>query len=354
MTVFLNNQAASGSKFFPEITEPAILVTPLDWGLGHATRCIPIIRSLLGLKQPVLLGGCGDSLKVLRLEFPDLPFVLLPEYNMRYPKENMLWNVALKLPQLLSTFVKEQQVVKALYKNNKIKAVISDNRYGCFHPDIPSILVTHQVYPIVPLPSVEKGIQKYVQLLINQFNACWIPDMPEASSSLAGKLAHPMVKNARCIGPLSRLAPQENLINPAFKALFLLSGPEPQRTYLENIIREQVVSLEGNYAQANELSLLIANSEMVLCRAGYSTLMDLAFFGKKAIFVPTPGQTEQIYLADQLHEANMGTTVSQDKLILKEAKNKAELTVGLPKYKPNIGEDLLMDAVQDLLILCEK
>ena len=120
MTVFLNNQAASGSKFFPEINEPAILVTPLDWGLGHATRCIPIIRCLLALKQPVLLGGCGDSLKVLRLEFPDLPFVLLPEYNMRYPKENMLWNVALKLPQLLSTFVKEQQVVKALYKNNKI------------------------------------------------------------------------------------------------------------------------------------------------------------------------------------------------------------------------------------------
>jgi hypothetical protein len=205
MTVFLNNRAASGSRYFPEINEPAILVTPLDWGLGHATRCIPIIRCLLALKQPVLLGGCGDSLKVLRLEFPDLPFILLPEYNMRYPKENMLWNVALKLPQLLSTFVKEQQVVRALYKNNKIKAVISDNRYGCFHPDIPSILVTHQVYPIVPLPSVEKGIQKYVQLLINQFNACWIPDMPEASSSLAGKLAHPMVKNARCIGPLFRL-----------------------------------------------------------------------------------------------------------------------------------------------------
>jgi hypothetical protein len=97
MTVFQNNQATSGSKFFPEIHEPAILVTPLDWGLGHATRCIPIIRCLLSLNQPVLLGGCGDSLKVLRLEFPDLPFVLLPEYNMRYPKENMLWNVALKL-----------------------------------------------------------------------------------------------------------------------------------------------------------------------------------------------------------------------------------------------------------------
>ena len=93
---------------------------------------------------------------------------------------------------------------------------------------------------------------------------------------------------------------------------------------------------------------------MVLCRAGYSTLMDLAFFGKKAIFVPTPGQTEQIYLADQLHEANRGTTVSQDKLILMEAIKKAELTVGLPKYKPNIGVDLLMDAVKDLLILCEK
>lgn len=379
MTVFLNNRPSSGSRYIPEISEPAILVTPLDWGLGHATRCIPIIRCLLALNQPVLLGGCGDSLKVLRLEFPDVPFVLLPEYNMRYPKENMLWNVALKLPQLLSTFVKEQQVVKALYKNNKIKAVISDNRYGCFHPGIPSILVTHQVYPIVPLPSVERGIQKYVQLLINQFDACWIPDMPDASSSLAGKLAHPVVKNARCVGPLSRLAPLENLIAPAFKVLFLLSGPEPQRTYLEDIIREQIGSLKGNFAlvqglpnqasspsseegnlsvypyvQANELSHLIANSEIVLCRAGYSTLMDLAFFGKKAIFVPTPGQTEQIYLADQLHEANRGTTISQDKLLLEEAIKKAELTVGLPKYKPNTGEDLLMDAIQDLLVLCDK
>lgn len=379
MTVFHKNNAELESNLFSEFKEPAILVTPLDWGLGHATRCIPIIRSLLSLNQPVLLGGCGDSLKVLRLEFPNLPFVEFPAYNMRYPKENMLWNVALKLPQLLSTFVKEQQMVKLLLRKNRIKAVISDNRYGCFHPDIPSILITHQVYPIVPLPSVEKSVQKYVQHLINQFNVCWIPDMPEASSSLAGKLAHPAIHNGRFIGPLSRLFPQEINTNPFYKVLFLLSGPEPQRTYLESKIRNQVGDIDGNFAlvqglpnkadfpatkdgnlhifpylQADELSKLIANSDIVLCRAGYSTLMDLAFFGKKAIFIPTPGQTEQIYLADQLHEANRGVTVSQDQFMLADTINKAEKTIGLPSYKPNLGEDLLSGAIQDLLSLCKK
>jgi UDP:flavonoid glycosyltransferase YjiC (YdhE family) len=379
MTVFRNNQAEVKNNYFPEIQEPAILVTPLDWGLGHATRCIPIIRKLLWMNQPVLLGGCGDSLRVLRLEFPTLPYVEFPEYNMRYPKENMLWNVALKLPQLLSTFVKEQQLVKALVKKNKIKAVISDNRYGCFHSAIPSVLITHQVYPIVPLPSMEKGVQKYVLHLINQFNVCWIPDMPAADTSLAGKLAHPAPVNAKFIGPLSRLFPQEINPNPYFNVLFLLSGPEPQRTYLENKIREQVVGLAGNFAlvqglpyqantavstisnltvfpylQAQELSELIGNAEIILCRAGYSTLMDLAFFDKKAIFVPTPGQTEQLYLAEQLHEANRGVTISQDKLNLKEIIEKAKLTRGLPSYMPTTGSDLLEGAIRNLLGLCHK
>jgi UDP-N-acetylglucosamine:LPS N-acetylglucosamine transferase len=108
------------------------------------------------------------------------------------------------------------------------------------------------------------------------------------------------------------------------------------------------------YMQADELSKLIANSDIVLCRAGYSTLMDLAFFGKKAIFIPTPGQTEQIYLADQLHEANRGVTVSQDQFMLADTINKAEKTIGLPSYKPNLGEDLLSGAIQDLLSLCKK
>jgi uncharacterized protein (TIGR00661 family) len=379
MTVFYKNDAVLKSNLFTENKEPAILVTPLDWGLGHATRCIPVIRHLLNLNQPVLLGGCGDSLKVLRLEFPNLPFVEFPAFNMRYPKENMLWNVALKLPQLLSTFIKEQQLVKLLLKQNKIKAIISDNRYGCFHPDIPSILITHQVYPIFPIPSVEKRVQKYVLHLINQFNACWIPDMPDESSSLAGKLAHPVIQNARFIGPLSRLFPQELNSDPIYKVLFLLSGPEPQRSYLESKIRNQVGELEGNFAlvqglpnkadspatkvgnlqifsylQADELSRLIANSQIILCRAGYSTLMDLAFFGKKAIFIPTPGQTEQIYLADQLQEANRGVTVSQNQFRLADTIDKAEKTTGLPSYKPNVGEDLLSEAIQDLLSQCKK
>jgi len=379
MTVFYKNGADLNINSLNDIKEPAILVTPLDWGLGHATRCIPIIRSLLNLNQPVLLGGCGDSLKVLRLEFPDLPFVEFPAYNMRYPKENMLWNVALKIPQLLSTFVKEQQLVKLLLKKNKIKAVISDNRYGCFHQDIPSILITHQVYPIIPMASVEKRLQKYILFLINQFNVCWIPDMPDESSSLAGKLAHPATPNGRFIGPLSRLFPQELNDNPSFKVLFLLSGPEPQRTYLESKIRNQVGALEGNFAlvqglpnkadspgfkvgnlqifpymQADELSRLIANSQIILCRAGYSTLMDLAFFGKKAIFIPTSGQTEQIYLADQLQEANRGVTVSQNQFRLADTIDKAEKTTGLPSYKPNVGEDLLSEAIQDLLSQCKK
>jgi UDP-N-acetylglucosamine transferase subunit ALG13 len=226
---------------------------------------------------------------------------------------------------------------------------------------------------------MEKGVQKYVLHLINQFNVCWIPDMPAADTSLAGKLAHPAPVNAKFIGPLSRLFPQEINPNPYFNVLFLLSGPEPQRTYLENKIREQVIGLAGNFAlvqglpyqantavstisnltvfpylQAQELSELIGNAEIILCRAGYSTLMDLAFFDKKAIFVPTPGQTEQLYLAEQLHEANRGVTISQDKLNLKEIIEKAKLTRGLPSYMPTTGSDLLEGAIRNLLGLCHK
>jgi UDP-N-acetylglucosamine:LPS N-acetylglucosamine transferase len=175
------------------------------------------------------------------------------------------------------------------------------------------------------------------------------------------------------------LYPKETQNNPFFKVLFLLSGPEPQRTYLESKIRQQVAALEGNFAlvqglpgkadsssskvgnlhifpylQAEELSDLISNSHIILCRAGYSTLMDLAFFGKKAIFIPTPGQTEQIYLAEQLHEANRGFTVSQDQFVLSVAIEEAEKTIGFPSYQPSFGEDLLSGAIQHLLLQCKK
>jgi len=376
MTVFQQLTLDTGNR--PVIRtkpKPAVLVTPLDWGLGHATRCIPVIRHLLVLQQPVLLGGSGDSLKVLRLEFPDLPFVEFPPYNMRYPKGSMVWNIAMKTPRLIRTLIHEKRLVSQLVKSGRIKAIISDNRYGCFHPAIPSALITHQVYPIIPVAGLEKVLQRFVLQMIKRFDSCWIPDMPDPENSLAGKLAHPPISNARFTGPLSRLFPRETAVSPTYRALFLLSGPEPQRTYLEAIIRNQVSSLAGQYAlvqglpdragepaassgnltifpfvQAEELSGLIADSSLILCRAGYSTLMDLAFFGKKAVFVPTPGQTEQIYLAEQLANVGRGVVMSQETLHLAQALDLAEQTREIPNYQPHTGDDLLASAVQDLLV----
>ena len=316
-------------------SKKTILVTPLNWGLGHATRCIPIINGLLENGFDVLLGGDGASLELLKQEFPELLSITLPSYNITYPKEGKLFKrqMLFKLPHIYSASKREQKAVKKLVTSGQVQGIISDNRLGVRNKNVPSVYITHQLRVLSGSTTLmsSKMHQKY----ISKFDTCWVPDYKN-EPNLSGKLGHLDVvkENVSYIGPLSRMKQKE-----AFKEndiLVILSGPEPQRTLLEKKLlqelaktKKKVLLVRGvieniktklkkgnitivNYLTTPDLEKALNASELIISRSGYTTIMDLASLNKKAFFIPTPGQFEQEYLAKKLHEDNVIPSCNQD------------------------------------------
>lgn len=323
-----------------------MLVAPLDWGLGHATRCIPVIRELLRQGCDVLLAGEGKQKILLQQEFPALRFLHLPGYRIQYASS--AWGLATKIvaqiPNLLSAINTEQAWLKKVVKDERIDAVISDNRYGLHHPKIRCVFVTHQLRIQAPLHLFEEGLQRLNYRYINRFDECWVPDAGE-EDNLAGALAHPFrfpSVPVHYTGPLSRFSEEKSGVE-AKHLLLLLSGPEPQRTLLETIFlealkdyRQPAVLVRGlpgksnelclpsnvsvyNHLPAAELERRIRQAPFVISRCGYSTAMDLAALKRRSILIPTPGQTEQEYLASHLMQKNFALCIAQKKFRLKQA-----------------------------------
>ncbi|WP_162944514.1 glycosyltransferase [Flavisolibacter nicotianae] len=336
---------------------PKILLAPLDWGLGHATRCIPLIRELLRQQCAVTLAADGKSKRLLQQEFPQLPFLDLPGYDIEYAAT--AWGLALKIvaqiPKLLAAVKQEQAWLESLVAAQPFDAVISDNRYGLNHASIRSVLITHQLRIKAPLTLAEDLLQETAYQYINRFSECWVPDA-EGENNLAGELSHPLTKPSIPLyytGPLSRFGQNKAEEKPG-QLLVLLSGPEPQRTLLEesllNDLQEYtrpVVLVRGlpgetapvavpenitvyNHLPAAELEQTIREASLVIGRCGYSTVMDLAALQKRSILIPTPGQTEQEYLARHLMQKNFAFCVEQKKFRLKHA---LELVERFP-FKP--------------------
>jgi uncharacterized protein (TIGR00661 family) len=350
-----------------------ILVTPLDWGLGHATRCIPIINELLKRNCNVLIGGCGDSLELLKNEFPALGFFSLPAYRPVYPSSgSMVLKMLTQLPKFFTTIRQEHVAVEDLIKEHKIDLVISDNRYGCWSHNIPSVFITHQTNILLPerFNWMAATVRNLNSSLIRNFSVCWIPDYPDGRS-LAGKLrslSKVRLGPIKYVGPLSRMGqPKHREI--LYDIVCVLSGPEPQRTVFEKIAVDQlsrsglryflvrgVVGEQNhpeqpvnhvNYLNGKELQTIIEQSECVLARSGYSTIMDLAALGKKAIFVPTPGQTEQEYLAARLKEKGCAFAVDQDRFDVMEAWSQLNSFTGFNSFPGDV--QLLTDALDEVL-----
>ena len=320
-----------------------VLLTPLDWGLGHATRCIPIIRELLKRSCIVYVAASGDSLILLKREFPLLTFFFLPGYNPQYPSSgNMVLKMALQLPKFMKVIKKEHEVVEALVKEFNIDLVISDNRYGCWSSKITTVIITHQLNILMPIGMtwLSKGVRILNQYMIRRFSYCWIPDNP-GSSSLAGKLTHynaNSLKRVMHIGPLSRFSKIPGL-QKKYDVFFILSGPESQRSIFEKIVKGQLKDSglayfivrgipsissclkenEAEFLNSDELQTVIQQSSVIIARSGYSTIMDLCALGKKAIFIPTPSQTEQEYLAKKLNDKNITYCMPQHSFDLKKA-----------------------------------
>lgn len=326
-----------------------ILIAPLDWGLGHATRCIPLIRQLLGEEHEVLIAAEGAIKTLLEQEFPSTKFLPLKGYRVQYSKTKwgLFFSIISQIPKVLYSIFSENRWLKQAIEKNKIDIVISDNRFGLFSKKIHSIFITHQLF--IQAPFLQSWLQKLNYLFINQFDECWVPDF-EGKPNLAGNLSHPVrfpSTPIKYIGSLSRFEAKE--VKEQKHLLVLLSGPEPQRTILEKIIIEQlknyfepvllVRGLPGdnssikvsenvryiNYIPAKELEEAIIHSTFVIARSGYSTIMDLITLKKKAILIPTPGQTEQEYLAKYLFQQQIIFSIEQQKFNLGEALKEASV-----------------------------
>jgi uncharacterized protein (TIGR00661 family) len=328
-------------------SKPLVMVAPLDWGLGHTTRCIPIIKELLNQKYPVILAGDERAKTIYNSEFPGLPFIYLKGYKISYSSFRFLlpFKLALQIPRILKTIRNENKWLKKIIAEYPINIVISDNRYGLYNKKIKSIFITHQLAIKTSLGfKTDAFIQKLNYSFINQFNKCWIPDT-QSEPSLAGDLSHPFKDPSiqiRYLGALSRF--RNDGINSEKKhLLFLLSGPEPQRTQLEKMLVEQSKNYKGNivvvrglptskerlqfpanftifnHLPADTLKEFIAASAFVIARCGYSTIMDMVTMKQKCILIPTPGQTEQEYLARHLMKHNIALCINQKKFQLNAA-----------------------------------
>lgn len=328
-----------------------ILVAPLNWGLGHATRCIPIIEALENHGFEPVIASDGAALALLKKEFPHLNTIELPPYHIEYAKNGAFfkWKLLLQIPKMFITVNRENKMVCKLIKQHNISGIISDNRLGVFCKSVPSVFITHQLN--VLNGNTTQLATAIHQSYIKKYDECWVPDI-EGSANLSGKLGRTdnTTLKLKYIGPISRL--QKTVMPKKYDLMVLLSGPEPQRSLLEEKLETQlkyhdkkVLFIRGiiedteqmirqgnitfyNYMGSASLEQAFNESEVVLCRSGYTNVMDLAKLGKKAFFIPTPGQYEQEYLAKKLKRCGLVPYASQNSFKLKDLA-KADVYKGL-------------------------
>lgn len=327
-----------------------ILVAPLNWGLGHASRCVPLIHRLLDEGHEVVIGGDGMSFTLLRKHFPKLRYVYLAPLDLHYSRSgNQTWAMLKAIPQLLLWRNKDRLMLKAILQEEHFDQVISDNRPGLYNKQVECIYITHQLQ--IRLTKTwqwaEAMASRIHARMYTRFNKVWVPDYEDINHSLAGELSHP--SNLRLsrkktefqyIGPLSRFhSPITHKPSPInYEVVVVLSGLEPQRTLLEQELierysgkEERVLIVQGLVNHPNtrikrgnltivpsmadaELVPALLNARHIIARSGYSTIMDLEALGLLSVgnnkplpvhieLIPTPGQPEQEYLAAWLKAA---------------------------------------------------
>jgi len=319
-----------------------ILIAPLDWGLGHATRCIPIVRHLLSTGNQPIIAASGRPLLLLKSEFPEVESVEFEGYNISYPEgSGMVWKMFKSTPHILRRIKEEHSELDKMIDGLKLDAVISDNRFGLYTDKVPCVYMTHQV--MIKAPFFETMLYRLHTDYMRKFRSVWVPDFEE--NGLSGDLAHkfPLPRNGEYIGSLSRFSATEYELKT--DVLIIISGPEPQRTRFEKLVLKQLKDFDGtsvavlgkpdkaedrvegkirifSHLTAEELEKQIATARLVVSRSGYSTIMDLSALGKQAVFVPTSGQTEQEYLAQKYHQYGMHMMMKQRDFELQKAWDK--------------------------------
>jgi UDP-N-acetylglucosamine transferase subunit ALG13 len=367
---------------FPEngknTTPKTILVAPLDWGLGHAARCIPIIKELQNYPFRIIIAGEGAIATLLKQEFPQIEVIPLPGYRIKYSKSKrwFLLKLLIQFPGVLFSILREHRWLNKVKQELNLCAVISDNRFGLFTRSIPSVYITHQLFVKTGNQFADKVATSIHQNISKNYTQCWIPDYG-GKKNLAGSLSHAVKLRypPLYMGCLSRFErnPDSEITN---ELLIILSGPEPQRAIFENLLLEQLKSYHGKamfvrglpgeniappdvsindniivktHLTANELNKALESSAMIISRSGYTTIMDVVKLCKKAILVPTPGQTEQEYLAGYLSAQNIFVTMPQEKFILRDALEKANnFPYDIPQFDMELYKSVIRQFVQTL------
>lgn len=326
-----------------------VLIAPLDWGLGHATRCVPLIHAFIKKGYRVFIAADGPQEVLLRKEFPQISFIKLPGYQVRYSRSKgwLPFKIIQQLPRLLQVVKREHKWVEEVVEHYGIDLVISDNRYGLWTNKCLCVFITHQLNIQAPYVWLERLIRRINYSYVNRFNACWVPDV-EAEGGIGGRLSHPDILPrvpVKYMGLLSRFHSLD--IQEENQLTILLSGPEPQRTLLEetiinqlNEVQHQVILIRGlpsettkpivpthvqvfNHLDTHTLSKYLQQSRWVIARSGYSSVMDFLQLKRKTILIPTPGQTEQEYLAERLQEKNWALKAAALKFNIAAALNRA-------------------------------
>lgn len=331
--------------------QKTILYCPLDWGLGHASRGVFLIRKFLEKGFRVIIAADGEPLSLLRKELPQLNWIRFPSYRVRYSRRiPFMLKLLFSLPGLLVGIAREHRVLKNLLKEYEIDIVVSDNRYGLWNKQKLTILITHQLSIRLTgwLSWFEIPLYRLNRKQVQRFSHVWIPD-ESGDKSLSGELSqkYTLPVNAKFVGIFSRFmysntrdseAPDER-----YDMLAILSGPEPQRTVLEEKICDQLensrwnclivrglpsqtgeISRKGNltmvpHLPSNTLEFLLKSTKIIIARSGYSTIMDLIALKKTALLIPTPGQTEQEYLGKRMEQRMNFPCLNQNNLNLKKS-----------------------------------
>ncbi len=345
-----------------------ILIAPLNWGLGHATRCIPIVKALQENNYIPIIASDGIALELLKKEFPYVQTLRLPSYRIEYAKKgkNFKWKLLKNFPEMIKAIWKEEKKVRKWIKKYDIDGIISDNRLGVFSKKIPSVYITHQLNVMTGNTTWFTSILH--QHIIKKHNECWIPDV-EGTSNLTGKLGHIENPdfNLKYIGPLSRMHKKD--LPKQYDLMVILSGPEPQRRLLEEKLKTEILGYKGkvvfikgiiekdqkkeqienvtyyNFMNSRQLEQTFNESEIVLCRSGYTTIMDLVKLDKKAYFIPTPGQYEQEYLAKKFKEEGLVPYCKQDDFSIENLKE-LEKYKGLPVLETRVNWENLFEVFE--------
>ena len=324
-----------------------ILVAPLNWGLGHASRCVPLVQRWLDEGHEVVLGGDGDSLTLLRKHFPTLRYVYLAPLQLRYSTgKSQVWAIVRALPQLIRWSIQDHAMLNAVLREEMFDRVVSDNRFDLYSHKTECVYITHQLH--IRLPKAWRWAEPIVShwhaRIWKHYDEVWVPDWEEEKTSLSGWLGHGVRhEKIRYIGPQSRLASYRDVrdanemrmratarAHDGYAVVAVLSGLEPQRSLLEQEVvkryqgsEQDVLIVQGlmgkpmtrikrgnitivPYLDDKNLAEALAKSEKIIARSGYSTIMDLDALGvmSKAELIPTPGQSEQEYLAEWLQQRN--------------------------------------------------